>query len=128
MGTEPDEELKTVSFPEASKLSKGLRIFEKEADLEKNPAGRASMEWEVEVNGARTQSEGRRMWKGMEGRQKGSCWIVSESNGAFGGSEGTVFDFEGLILVVGLLETIRGGCGCGGGGGGLACLGGVVET
>jgi hypothetical protein len=100
--------------------------LENEIDLEKNPAGRVSMEWEDEVEGA---SEVRcRIWKGMEerergGKESGSCW-----GRVSGGFEGSLLDFEGLGLVLildFLLETGRGGFG--GGGGGFGCLGGVEE-
>jgi hypothetical protein len=120
-------ELTTGSFSEASRLSKGLRFLENEIDLEKNPAGRVSMEWEDEVEGA---SEVRcRIWKGMEereseGKESGSCW-----GRVSGGFEGSLLDFEGLGLVLildFLSETGRGGFG-GGGGGGFGCLGGVEE-
>lgn len=119
--------LRTGSLSEDSRLSKGFRILEKEIDLEKNPAGRVSIEWEDEDEAA---SDGRRIWKGKEGsgKGKGSCWgIVS------GGLGGFLLDFEGLVLVLDfgfdfLLEIGRCGFGGNGNGGGFGCLGGVVET
>ena len=135
-----DAELRSGSFPEASKLIEDLRIFEKEADLEKKPAGRISMGSEVD-GGAGTQSEVRRIWNGRAvGREKGSSWWAESGPGSglervLAGPEGRVLEVEvleeGLILILDFPETRRDECGGGGGGGGgdgVARRGGVAET
>jgi len=65
------EESTTSSASKYSRLSKGLRILEKEIDLEKKPEGRVSIVWEDEVEGVWEVRCS--MLKGKDGRGKECC-------------------------------------------------------